>query len=76
VDAAATADAPAVLGLTPDGINNEDVLTRQIRESLVTYAGAITGTPVAGLKKRFLRQEHKDSQLVDGFMPNLSVRKA
>jgi ABC-type uncharacterized transport system involved in gliding motility auxiliary subunit len=65
-------DAPAVLGLTPEGINNEDVVTSQLESLWLPYAGAIVGTPVAGLKETVLLKSTKDSQLVDGFMANLS----
>jgi len=36
------------------------------------YAGAFTGTPIAGLKETVLLKSTTESQLVDGFMANLS----
>ncbi len=65
-------DAPAVLSLTPDGINRDDIVTSEIDNLWLPYAGAITGTPVQGLKESVLLKSTKDSQLVDGFMANLS----
>ncbi len=65
-------EAPAVLSLTPDGINADDIVTSQIDNLWLPYAGAFTGTPVAGLKETVLLKSTKDSQLVDGFMANLS----
>jgi ABC-type uncharacterized transport system involved in gliding motility auxiliary subunit len=65
-------EAPAVLSLTAEGINREDIATSQIDNIWLPFAGAITGTPVAGLKETVLLKSTKDSQLVDGFMANLS----
>jgi len=65
-------DAPAFLSITPDGINREDIITSQIDNLWLPFAGAITGTPVAGLKETVLIKSSKESQLVDGFMANLS----
>jgi len=65
-------DAPAVLSVTADGINKDDIVTSQIDNLWLPYAGAFTGTPVAGLKETVLLESTKDSQLVDGFMANLS----
>ncbi len=65
-------DAPAFLSLTSEQINNEDIVTSQIDNIWMPFAGAITGTPVAGLTRTVLLKSTKDSQLVDGFMANLS----
>ncbi len=65
-------DAPAFLSVTPDGINKEDIVTSQIDNIWLPFCGAISGTPVAGLKETVLLKSTKDSQLVDGFMANLS----
>ena len=65
-------DAPAVLSITAQGINNEDIVTSQIDNMWLPYAGYISGTPVQGLKESVLLKSTKDSQLVDGFMANLS----
>jgi ABC-type uncharacterized transport system involved in gliding motility auxiliary subunit len=65
-------DAPAVLGLNGQGINDQDIVTSQIDNLWLPYAGAFTGTPAEGLKETVLLKSTKDSQLVDGFMANLS----
>jgi gliding motility-associatede transport system auxiliary component len=65
-------DAPAFLSVTPAGINKDDIVTSQIDNVWLPFAGALTGTPVAGLKETVLLKSTADSQLVDGFMANLS----
>ena len=65
-------EAPAVLNVTSQGVNSDDIVTGQIDSLWLPYAGAFVGTPVAGLKEAVLLKSTKDSQLVDGFMANLS----
>jgi ABC-type uncharacterized transport system involved in gliding motility auxiliary subunit len=65
-------DAPAFLSITSDGINSEDPVTGQIDNVWLPFVGAFSGTPVAGLKETVLLKSTKVSQLVDGFMANLS----
>src|SRR5579859_1844723 len=65
-------DAPAVMAVTGEGLNTEDIVTSQIDNVCLPYAGAFTGTPVPGLKETVLLKSTKDSQLVDGFMAHLS----
>jgi len=65
-------EAPAVLSITPEGINKDDIITSQIDNIWLPYAGTFTGTPVAGLKETVLLKSTGDSQLVDGFMANLA----
>lgn len=65
-------DAPAVLALTSQGINPDDIVTSQIDSIWLPYAGAFSGTPIPGIKETVLLKSTKDSQLVDGFMANLS----
>jgi ABC-type uncharacterized transport system involved in gliding motility auxiliary subunit len=65
-------EAPAFLSITSEGINNEDIVTSQIDNIWLPFAGAFTGTPADGLKETVLIKSSKDSQLVDGFMANLS----
>jgi ABC-type uncharacterized transport system involved in gliding motility auxiliary subunit len=64
-------EAPAVLSLNPAGINKEDVVTSQIDNLLVPFAGVFAGTPVEGLKKTVLLHTTPDSQLVEGFMAQM-----
>ena len=65
-------EAPAFLSLTARGINTNDVVTSQIDNIWLPFAGAFSGTPVEGLKETVLLSSTPDSQLVDGFMANLS----
>ena len=64
-------DAPAFLSVTPEGINKEDIITGQIDNIWLPFVGAITGTPMDGLKQSVLLHSTRQSQLVDGFMANL-----
>jgi ABC-type uncharacterized transport system involved in gliding motility auxiliary subunit len=64
-------DAPAVLSITTEGVNKDDIITSQIDTMLVPFAGAIKGTPVEGLKKTALISSSKNSQLVDGFLATM-----
>jgi len=65
-------EAPAWLALTPEGINPDDIITGQIDSIWLPCAGAFTGKPVDGLKLTPLLRSTKASQLVDGFLANLS----
>ena len=66
-------DAPAFLQMTqPEGVNPDDIVTGQIEDVWIPFGGAFTGTPVEGLKETVLLKSTKSSQLVDGFMANLS----
>jgi ABC-type uncharacterized transport system involved in gliding motility auxiliary subunit len=65
-------NAPAFLSLTADGINENDIVTSQIDNIWLPFAGAFTGTPVQGLKETVLLKSSANSQLVDGMMANLS----
>jgi ABC-type uncharacterized transport system involved in gliding motility auxiliary subunit len=64
--------APAFLSVTPEGINDNEIVTSQIDNIWLPFAGAISGTPAEGLTKTVLIKSTKQSQLVDGFMANLS----
>jgi len=64
-------EAPAVLSLNPAGINRDDVVTSQIDNLLVPFAGVFSGTPAEGLKKTVLLYTTPQSQLVEGFMAQM-----
>ncbi|MGI8965415.1 MAG: Gldg family protein, partial [Limisphaerales bacterium] len=64
--------APAVLSLTAEGVNKDDIVTGQIDNLLIPFPGAFSGEPVSGLKKTVLLKTTKNAQLVDGFMAQLS----
>ena len=65
-------DAPAILGLTKQALNNDDIVTSQIENVWLPFAGSFSGTPADGLKETVLLKSTKESQLVDGFMANLA----
>jgi ABC-type uncharacterized transport system involved in gliding motility auxiliary subunit len=66
-------EAPTFLQLTqPEGVNSDDIITSQIEDIWIPFGGAFIGTPVEGLKETVLLKSTKSSQLVDGFMANLS----
>lgn len=56
---------PAVLALTEKAINRDDIITSDADNLFFAFAGAITGTPVAGLKETVLIHSSKNSQLID-----------
>jgi ABC-type uncharacterized transport system involved in gliding motility auxiliary subunit len=64
--------APAILSLSGDGINKNDVVTSEIESIWLPYSGVFTGTPADGLKETVLLKTTKDSQLVDGMLASLS----
>lgn len=65
-------DAPAWLGLTPDGINQKDILTSEIDSIWLPMAGAFTGKPDAGLTETILLHSSKDAELAESFMASMS----
>ncbi len=65
-------EAPSFLSLSAENLDKDDIITSQINSIWMPFAGAIIGTPAAGLTRTVLAKSTKDSQLVDGFMANLS----
>jgi gliding motility-associatede transport system auxiliary component len=65
-------DAPAFLSVTGDGINQNDIVTSEIDDLWLPFAGAFTGTPVSGLKETVLLDSTTNSELVAGFMAQMS----
>ena len=63
---------PAVLFVNDNGINRSNVVTAQIDQLLMPFAGAFSGEPLEGLEQTVLIQSTEQSQLVDGFMARLS----
>jgi ABC-type uncharacterized transport system involved in gliding motility auxiliary subunit len=64
--------APAILSVTSEGINTNDVVTSLIDNVWLPYAGSFSGTPTEGLKETILLSSTADSQMVDGFMANIA----
>ena len=56
------------LSLTPEAIDQNEVVTSQIDSLLLAGAGVFTGTPVAGLKEKVLLKTSANSQPVDKMM--------
>jgi len=63
---------PTVLVLTKDGINSDDVVTGQIDNLVMPFAGAFTGTPADGLKETVLLHSSPDSELVDSLTSSMA----
>lgn len=61
-------DAPAVLSLTAEAANTNEVVTSQVDNLLLPFAGAFTVTAPEGLKSTVLLHSSPQSQLVEGFM--------
>ena len=62
---------PAVLSLNAKAVNTNDVVTSQMDNLFLPFAGVFTGTPADGLKKTVLLHTSPDSQLVEGFMAQM-----
>lgn len=69
---ASSSERPTWLAITPEGIHTNDIVTSQLDNIWYFSGGSFSGTPVAGLKETVLLKSTKDSELVDGFMANLS----
>lgn len=63
---------PAFLSLTEEAMNKDDVVTSSLDNLLIPFAGAVTGTPVAGLKETVLIKSSSNSQMVEGFIAQMS----
>jgi ABC-type uncharacterized transport system involved in gliding motility auxiliary subunit len=64
--------APAVLALTQEAVDTNDVVTSQIDNLVMPFPGGFTGTPAEGLKKTILISTTKSGQLVDKMMAEFS----
>jgi ABC-type uncharacterized transport system involved in gliding motility auxiliary subunit len=62
---------PAVLALTENAVNKDDLLTSGANSMLFAFAGAFTGTPADGLTQTVLLKSSKDSQFVDPMMAQM-----
>jgi ABC-type uncharacterized transport system involved in gliding motility auxiliary subunit len=63
---------PAVLALTENAVNKDDVLTSGVSSMIFAFAGAFSGTPADGLKQTVLLKSSKDSQFVEPMMAQMS----
>lgn len=64
--------APAVLSLTQEALDRNDVVTSEVDNALIPFAGVFTGTPAEGLKETILVKTSSRSQLIDRFMAEFS----
>jgi ABC-type uncharacterized transport system involved in gliding motility auxiliary subunit len=64
--------APAVLSMTEEAVNTNDVVTSQVDHLLIPFAGVFTGTPAEGLKQAVLLKTTERSQLIEKFMAQFS----
>lgn len=65
-------EQPAVLSITPDSLNQDDVIASQVDSLFLVFAGAITGDGKEGIEMTPLIQTSEDSQLVQGFMARMN----
>jgi ABC-type uncharacterized transport system involved in gliding motility auxiliary subunit len=64
--------APAVLSVTSEGVNTNDVVTSQIDSLLIPFSGTFSGTPATGLTETVLLKTTAQSQPVEKFMAEFS----
>jgi len=63
---------PGVLLINKDGINPDDIVTSEIDNLALPFAGAFTGKVADGLKETVLIHASKESQLVDGMTSSIA----
>jgi ABC-type uncharacterized transport system involved in gliding motility auxiliary subunit len=69
------ATMPTVLVLDKDGINNDDIVTSQIDNLVMPFAGVFTGKPADGLKETVLVHTSDQSELVEGVTASLAAEQ-
>ncbi len=63
---------PAVLSLTEEALNKDDVITSSVDNLLIPFAGTLSNTPVAGLQQTVLVKSSPNAQMVEGFIAQMS----
>jgi len=63
---------PTFLSLTEEAMNKDDVVTSSLDNLLIPFAGTFTGTPTEGLKQTVLIKSSSNSQMVEGFIAQMS----
>jgi len=66
---------PTVLLLNKEGINNDDIVTSQIDNLVMPFAGAFTGKPADGLKETVLVHTSPESELVEGVTASIGAEQ-
>jgi ABC-type uncharacterized transport system involved in gliding motility auxiliary subunit len=62
---------PAVLMINKNGLNGDDIITSQIDNLVLPFAGAFTGKPADGLKETVLIHTSPESELVEGITASI-----
>jgi ABC-type uncharacterized transport system involved in gliding motility auxiliary subunit len=63
---------PAVLLVNREGINPDDIVTSEIDNVVLPFAGVFTGKPADGLKETVLMHTTKESELVEGMTASIA----
>jgi ABC-type uncharacterized transport system involved in gliding motility auxiliary subunit len=66
---------PTVLLINKDGVNNDDIVTSQIDNLVMPFAGAFTGKPADGLKETVLVHTSPESELVEGVTASIGAEQ-
>jgi ABC-type uncharacterized transport system involved in gliding motility auxiliary subunit len=66
---------PTVLLINKEGVNNDDIVTSQIDNLVMPFAGAFVGSPAEGLKETVLVHTSKDSELVEGVTASIAAEQ-
>jgi ABC-type uncharacterized transport system involved in gliding motility auxiliary subunit len=66
---------PTVLLVNKDGINKDDIVTSQIDNLVMPFAGAFTGKPADGLKETVLVHSSSQSELVEGVTASIAAEQ-
>jgi ABC-type uncharacterized transport system involved in gliding motility auxiliary subunit len=66
---------PTVLVLDKSGINNDDIVTSQIDNLVMPFAGVFTGKPADGLKETALIHTSDQSELVEGVTASIGAEQ-
>jgi ABC-type uncharacterized transport system involved in gliding motility auxiliary subunit len=66
---------PTVLLLNKEGINNDDIVTSQIDNLVMPFAGVFTGKPADGLKETVLVHTSPESELVEGVTASIGAEQ-
>ena len=64
---------PALLNLTAEAFNAQDVVSSQVGSMLLPFAGTFSGTPAAGLTETVLIKSSKSAELRDSIMATHGV---
>jgi ABC-type uncharacterized transport system involved in gliding motility auxiliary subunit len=66
---------PTVLVINKEGINNDDIVTSQIDNLVMPFAGAFTGKVADGIKETVLIHTSPESELVEGVTASVGAEQ-